>query len=155
MLLTGTFARSLDEKLRLAIPKRLREALEGAQQTALYLAPGTDQSLALYPEEAFARWAQRLEQLTPTRQDVRAYLRLFYAQAQRVEMDGQGRIRIPPPLAALAGLSGEVVLLGMQDHMEVWAADRWNGYLSQRQPQYDRFAEAAFDGDRPNASPPS
>jgi DNA-binding transcriptional regulator/RsmH inhibitor MraZ len=42
MLLTGTFPRSLDEKLRVAIPKRLREAIGCHEGGALFVAPGTD-----------------------------------------------------------------------------------------------------------------
>jgi MraZ protein len=144
MLLTGAFSRSIDEKLRVAIPKRLREVLEGEEQRAMYVAPGTDQSLALYTEEAFARLADRLAQASPTRQDVRTFNRLLYARAQRVELDSQGRVRVPPELAELARLEKEVVLLGVQDHIELWAADRWKSYLAERQGHYDEIAEAAF-----------
>src|SRR5262245_43159147 len=120
MLLTGTFARAVDEKLRIAVPKPLRICLGKPEPTALIVAPGTDGSLAIYTEAAFARLAERLEQSSPTHEDVRAFSRLFYAQAQRVELDGQGRIRIPVELAGLAGLRGQAVLLGVQDHMELW-----------------------------------
>lgn len=144
MLLTGAFSRSIDDKLRVAIPKRLRDALGNDKQPGVYIAPGTDQSLALYTEEAFARLADRLAQASPTGQDVRTFNRLFYARAQRVELDTQGRVRIPPELAELARLDKEVVLLGVQDHVEVWAADRWKSYLAERQGHYDEIAEAAF-----------
>jgi MraZ protein len=144
MLLTGVFARSIDDKLRVAIPKRLREAWESAGQPVIYIAPGTDQSLAMYTEDAFARLADRLAQASPTRQDVRTFNRLFYARAQRVELDSQGRARIPPDLAGLAGLEKEVVLLGVQDHVEIWDLRRWQAYLAERQGQYDQIAEAAF-----------
>lgn len=144
MLLTGTFPRVLDDKLRLAIPKRLRDAFTTAENGTVYVAPGTDQSLAIYPEEAFARLAARLEQASPTRQDVRAFMRLFYAQAQSAELDGQGRVRIPPELAQLAQLDKDVILVGVQDHLEVWAADRWRAYLAEKQSHYDEIAETAF-----------
>ena len=144
MLLTGAFGRSLDDKLRVAIPKSLREALECERKRAIYITPGTDQSLALYTEENFARLADRLAQASPTRQDVRTFSRLFYARAQRVELDSQGRVRIPPELAELARLDGEVVLLGVQAHVEVWAAERWKSYLAERQSHYDEIAETAF-----------
>jgi MraZ protein len=149
MLLTGTFTRAVDEKLRLAIPKRLRDALDCHEGGVLYVAPGTDQSLALYSENALARLAERLAAVSPTRQDVRAFTRLFYAQAQQVEVDRQGRIRIPPELAKLAGLDSSAVLLGVQDHLELWAADRWQAYLANKQTHYDEIAETAFDGGRP------
>jgi MraZ protein len=144
MLLTGAFGRSIDDKLRVAIPKRLREAWAAGNQSNIYIAPGTDQSLALYTEEAFARLAERLAQSSPTRQDVRTFNRLLYARAQRAELDAQGRVRIPPELARLAGLDKEVMLLGVQDHVEVWAAERWKSYLAERQDHYDEIAEAAF-----------
>ena len=144
MLLTGAFGRSIDEKLRVAIPRRLREALGSDNRRAIYIAPGNDQSLALYTEEAFARLAERLAEASPTRQDVRTFNRLFYARAQRVELDSQGRVRIPPELAELARLDKEVVLLGVQDHVEIWAAERWKAYLAERQGHYDEIAETAF-----------
>jgi MraZ protein len=144
MLLTGAFSRSLDEKQRVAIPKRLRDGWCPDNANGLYLAPGTDQSLALYTEDAFARLAERLTQTSPTRQDVRAFTRLFYARAQRVELDTQGRVRIPPELVALAQLDKDVVLLGVQDHVEIWAAERWAAYLADRQSHFDEVAETAL-----------
>jgi MraZ protein len=152
MLLTGTFPRSLDEKLRVAIPKPLREALGCHRGGALFVAPGTDGSLSLYTEEGFQRLASRLAQASPTQQSVRAYTRLFYARAQRVELDRQGRIRVPAELAELAGLSKEAVLLGVQDHLELWDAGRWQEYLGPRQARYDEIAEAALGG---TVEPPS
>ncbi len=153
MLLTGSFARVIDEKQRVAIPKRLREAMAVPDGGALYLAPGTDQSLALYTEESFAGLAARLEQVSPTRQDVRAFVRLFYARAQRVEIDSQGRVRIPQELAALAQLEKEVVLLAVQDHLELWSAKIWQCYLEEKQDHYDEIAETAFGGAAPIEEP--
>jgi MraZ protein len=147
--LTGTFPRSIDQKLRVAIPKRLREALHCPFRGVLYVAPGTDGSLVVYTEEAFERLAERLAQAPPTRQQVRDFTRLFYGQAQQVELDGQGRIRLPRHLVELAQLRKEVVLLGVQDHLEVWGAERWEAYLAERQARYDEIAESAFEGPRP------
>jgi MraZ protein len=145
MILTGTFARCIDEKLRIAIPKTLRVALECPQGGGVFVAPGTDRSLAIYTEEAFAQLAERLATASPTQRDVRAFTRLFYARAQRVELDKQGRIRLPPVLVELAGLENEIVLLGVQDHLELWSAEAWNSYLAERQANFDNIAEAAFD----------
>lgn len=146
MLLTGTFARSIDQKLRVAIPKRLREALGCAVSGALYVTPGTDGSLAIYAEGTLARLAERLAQSSPTQQGVRDFTRLFYARAQPVQLDRQGRVRIPPELAELAQFGKEVVLLGVHDHVELWAAERWAAYLAEKQTRYDEIAEAAFGG---------
>lgn len=150
MLLTGTFVRSLDDKQRFAIPKRLRDMLGYPSQTAMYFAPGTDGSLSLYPEDAFSQLADQLNQGSPNRADVRAFSRLFYAQAQRAELDRQGRVRIPPELSVFASLSREIVLLGVRDHLEIWDRGRWDEYLGHNQTHYDEFAETAFtDGMQP------
>ena len=144
MLLTGTFVRTVDEKLRVAIPKSLKAALEEAGKGTLYMAPGTDGSLALYTEQALSSLAARLSAASPAGQDVRAFSRMFYARAHTVEIDSQGRVRVPPDLAQLAGLEKEAVLIGVQDHLELWDRRRWETYLAERQANFDQIAEAAF-----------
>ncbi len=144
MPLTGTYPRAVDEKGRLPLPKPLRDAMQCPPGGVLYLAPGTDGSLALYSEEAFARLAARLENTPPTSRDTRAFARLFYARAHRVELDRQGRVRIPAELAELVNLGKDAVVLGVQDHVEIWPRDRWNAYLGERQKEFDKIAEAAL-----------
>ena len=144
MLLTGTFLRAVDDKLRLAIPKRLRDALIGEGRPELYVTPGIDGSLAIYSPATLEHLAHRLARSSPTKNEVRSFNRLFYARAERIEIDGQGRVRIPPALAELAALGKEAVLLGVQDHLEVWDRVRWENYLSQHAERYDEIAEQAF-----------
>lgn len=145
MLLTGSYERSLDEKHRLPLPKRFREAL-GLEAQTLFLTPGTDGSLSLYSGPAFARMADKLATQSPTAHDVRTFGRLLYAQSQSVQLDRQGRFRVPPELARLAELDREVVMLGVGDHVELWNKSRWENYLSREQPRYDQLAESAFRG---------
>jgi len=148
MPLTGTFTRSVDDKQRVTLPKELRAALgehcEGIFEGIFYVAPGTDGSLAIYDEPAFVRLGQRLADAPPAQRDVRAFGRLFYAQAHRVEIDKQGRLRIPGTLSDWAGLSREAVLVGVGDHMELWDTVRWETYTTDKKDKYDELAEAAF-----------
>ncbi len=146
MVLTGAFHRSLDEKLRFAIPKPIRDAIGFPANSVLYLAPGTDGSLSLYAESVFEGFSHRLERGSPNGKDERAFSRLFYAQVQRAEIDKQGRIRLPVELARLASLRKDIVLLGVRDHLEVWDRERWEEYLGQTQPHYDELAENALEG---------
>ena len=149
MLLTGTYERSLDDKQRIALPKRLRDLL--ANQGQLVLTPGTDGSLALFPEQAFAALTEKLAARSPTGHEVRAFSRLLYAQSQSVEIDSQGRIRLPAELARLAALDRDIVLLGVGDRVELWNKSRWEAYLADLQPRYDDLAESALS-DRPAAA---
>lgn len=144
MPLTGTHERSLDEKLRLAVPKRLRDEFQEGEITSLYVAPGTDRCLVLYSPNGFDKFAQQIAQQPAFRMDVRSYTRLFYGQAERVDLDGQGRIRIPERLVALAGLTRDVVLIGVHDRAEIWDLAVWREYLAKQSPDFDEIATQLF-----------
>src|SRR5262245_26105333 len=144
MLFTGSFHRALDDKLRLAIPKSLREQLTPGEP--LYLTPGLDGCLAVYSPLAFAALADRLEASSPAAREVRDYSRLFFSQAAAVTPDAQWRLRVTEELARRAGLAGEVMIVGVRDHIEVWAAEKWDRYLVQRDGQYEQLAELALAG---------
>jgi len=145
MTLTGTFSRNLDDKHRLAVPKRLREEFSEKQLTCLYIAPGTDKSLALYSPAAFERLGKLLAERSSSRADNRNYLRLFYSQAEKVELDSQGRIRIPERLVSFAQLQHDIILLGVHDHAEIWDKELWDKFLSQTGPDFDEMATHAFE----------
>ena len=142
MLLTGSYRRALDDKLRLAVPKPLREQLPA--ETPLYLTPGLDGCLAIYPQPAFATLADRLASGSPAAREVRDYSRLFFSQASMATPDSQWRLRIPPELINWANLSGESVIVGVRDHIEVWSALRWEHYVAQCDGHYEQLAEAAL-----------
>lgn len=144
MLLTGSYRRALDDKLRLAIPKPLREQL--CEGEALYLTPGLDGCLAVYTPAAFAALAGRLEATSPAAREVRSYSRLFYSQATAVTPDAQWRFRVTPELTTWAALSGEVMVVGVRDHLEVWAVEKWEQYVAQCDGQYEQLAEMALVG---------
>lgn len=144
MALTGTYVRNLDEKKRLAVPKRLWDEFGEEELKSLYIAPGTDRSLALYSPTEFNNLANQIAQRPANREDVRNYTRLFYARAEKVDLDTQGRIRIPDRLAELAGLQRDVVLLGVHNHAEIWDAKIWEEFLAERGPEFDAIASQAF-----------
>lgn len=144
MPLTGTFQRNLDEKQRLAIPKSFRDELLGSPPRPMFLAPETERSLSLFSAAVFTRRAERLEQDPALQGRVKNYLRLYYSQAEQVELDGQGRIRIPERLLSFAGLKQDVMLLGVNDHVEIWDQQQWEGFLGQNGPDFDRLVNEAF-----------
>lgn len=145
MALTGTFDRTIDDKFRLAIPKALKDGPGAFETDELYLAPGNEGCLSIYSTEGFDRFARRLANVSPGRANVRTFLRLFYARAERVVLDKQSRIRIPDRLVSHAGLQHEVVILGVNDHAEIWDKATWDGFLSENSTQYDDLTTEALD----------
>ena len=153
MLLTGRFVRSLDDKQRVALPKRLREILETEPQSPLFLTPWHEAALALFPQANLVELATRLAAGSTSRSEVRTFHRLFYAQAERIEPDEQSRFRIGPELMHHAKLSKEVVFVGVYDHVEIWDRERWEAYFTANSPQYDQLARQAFGGEADPAPP--
>jgi MraZ protein len=145
MPLTGTYQRTLDDKQRLAVPKRLRDQFGEGELTSLYIAPGTEKSLELYSPQAFESLAKKMAERTTNRADVRNYLRMFYSQADEVSLDGQGRILIPDRLMEFARLKREAVLLGVHDHAELWDRELWDEFLRTHGARYDDMATQAFE----------
>src|SRR5882724_3574277 len=142
MLLTGTHPRTLDDKKRLTLPKRLREQV--GEVTQLFVTPGSDQSLWVFTKDELERFSAKLDQTPATDAQSRVFRLLFYAQMEGVDLDRTGRILIPDRLVQFAGLEHEVVLLGVRDHLEVWDAQRWQAYEKENGPRFDKVAEAAF-----------
>lgn len=140
MALTGTYLRTLDDKRRLAVPKRLKDDFGESNLEYLYIAPGTQRSLVIYAPKVFVSLGEAFSGM-PSQQN---YLRLFYSSAERVDLDGQSRIRIPDRLAEYAGLKREAYLLGVQDHAELWDRDAWDEFLKVNTPAFDELANQAY-----------
>jgi MraZ protein len=116
----GEYTPTLDEKGRLTLPAKFRDQLELA-----YLTSEVDRCLALWPPEEFAARARELRE--QAKRDAPSHDRAayFFAGAQEVTPDKQGRIAIPPSLREFAGLQKAVVVTGFFDHVEIRAADAW------------------------------
>lgn len=145
MALTGTYTRSMDDKHRLAIPKRLCDEFGEVDLKGFVLAPGTNKALDMYTPAGFERLARKVSRQSSNRAEVRNYARLFYSRAEKVELDAQSRIRIPERLAEFAGLERDVVLLGVHDHAEIWNSSAWERFLSDHNSAFDEMAAKAFE----------
>ncbi len=146
MALTGTFNRTLDSKHRLAVPRTIREAFgEDTESNSLYVAPGTEQCLLMYSAKGFQTLAERFALQSQNEPQIRNYLRLFFARAEEVQPDSQGRIRLPDRLVRLGGLQHEVTVLGVQDHAEIWDSTRWEQFLAVHEASFDELAGRALD----------
>lgn len=142
MLLTGTHPRTLDDKKRLTLPKRLRTLL--GEPATLFLTPGPDQSIWIYSEGDLEQLAARLDRAPATDAQARVFRRLFFAQTEAADLDKAGRLVVPDRLCRFASLSSEVILVGVRDHLELWDAPRWHEYLERQLDGFDAFAEQAF-----------
>jgi MraZ protein len=133
VLFTGEYDHSIDSKLRLAIPAEIRASLDPATDgLAFYAAPGPNGALWLWPEKAFIRLAQRIEQSLLPAEELVQFDEITFPEARRLEMDSNGRIRLPEKMLARAGLKSDVVILGMRDHLELRDPQEWERMRAER-----------------------
>ena len=77
--------------------------------------------------EAFeATVEQPLADRDPFADDVMDFAHALLAPAQDVDVDGQGRVRIPAPLRTLAGLDKDVVVNSLLNRVEIWSHEAWD-----------------------------
>jgi MraZ protein len=128
--LTGTYPCNLDNKKNLFLPQALRDQL--GECDMVLLSPGHDQCLWLTNKAHLERLAARLEQLPARETEVRDFRRLYFAQTEKVTLTPDGRATLPDRLAQFAGLHQEVVVVGIDDHFEIWDASHWKKYAQQK-----------------------
>ena len=115
----GSSALTLDAKGRVTIPTRHRDALAEQCEGKLTLTRHPDGCLLVYPRP---QWETKREQIAAFPMQARALQRLLLGNAQDVELDAAGRILVAPELRAAAGMTRDVMLLGMGAHFELWDA---------------------------------
>jgi|BarGraNGADG00211_3_1021988.scaffolds.fasta_scaffold05200_2 MraZ protein len=132
-LFSGRFEYTLDEKNRVSLPARYREAL-GDPVKIWYAMDGQ------INVSSIAAWQRIAEILSGQNQALRAVrdLTRMVLAADDCPVDKQGRILIQPSLRRDAGLDTNVVIIGMVDHLEIWGLEQWQE--SQRIVRTERSA---------------
>jgi MraZ protein len=119
---------ALDAKGRLAIPAKHRDPLAGPAGEGgrgLIVTADPSRCLLVYPRAAWEPIQARLMALSSFNEQIRGLQRLIVGHADDVEMDGAGRILIPPALRQYAALDHRVVFVGQGSKFELWDEARW------------------------------
>lgn len=123
----GANTLSLDAKGRMTIPTRYRELLQNACQGRVVLTRDhRSQCLLLYPQPTWETIERQLSELPNLDESARALQRRLIGFATDCEMDGHGRILLPPTLREFAGLDKRVMLIGQVNKFELWDEQAWN-----------------------------
>jgi len=116
---------ALDSKGRLAVPAKHREALAVEIDGRVILTADPSHCLLVYPVSEWEPIQKRLMALSSFNETVRRLQRLLVGHADDVELDGAGRILVPPALRTYAALDKRVVLVGQGNKFELWDEARW------------------------------
>jgi MraZ protein len=134
----GTYEHTIDDKSRLTLPARFREALGDG----VVLARGLDGNVAVYPRETWKMTVEaRISALDPLSREARELRRFFFSGAADADLDRQGRILVPAALTRHAGLERDVVVAGNYDHLELWSRTAWEQHLHAVEGSAEHAAE--------------
>jgi MraZ protein len=123
MLFIGRYDHTIDQKGRLAVPSRWREALLGLHEDRLVLTKhraGPHRCLHVHPLSSWEDVLRKFQAQPPLDLRMAALRRAYLSHGQECPLDPQGRILLPPHLRAYAGLDRDVKLVGDGLHAVVW-----------------------------------
>jgi len=121
---TGEYRHTVDDKGRLAIPARFRAQLEGGAVLSRWI----DGCLAIHTRAGWDALSAKIAGIPFTDPAGRLLERQIFAGALEADMDRQGRVLVPAYLREETGIEGEALVIGVRDHGEIWAPDRWQTY---------------------------
>ena len=138
LLLVGEYEHTIDEKHRLTLPAKFRQAFADG----IIVTRGLDGCLFAYRREDWARSIEsRLAAVDSFSEAGRRLRRYFFGGAAETELDRQGRMIVPPHLIEHAKLGREVVVIGIHDHLEIWDRAAWRRELDRIEGSAEDVAE--------------
>ena len=121
----STYEKQLDGKRRLLIPQEFRTADNGAEHGVFCFFSVESDCLEAGGDLLMAEYVALIDSL-PFGDDWRTALEeTVYAGQTPLAYDSGGRITLPEGLIADAGLSEDVVIVGMGPRFQIWERARW------------------------------
>ncbi len=121
-MIIGNYTSKLTSSRRVAIPKKIREKLGNR----FIIARWYENCLVAVSTDA---WQELLNKLTGKSDiftsPVRDTDRFILGSAYEVNTDSQGRALLPESLVKFAGLTDDVVFVGLGERVELWNKASW------------------------------
>jgi MraZ protein len=137
-MLLGEYEHTIDDKNRVTLPSRFRqEFADGVVVTR-----GIDPCLAVYTRAEWDEFVSaQLAGLSSFSREARQMRRYLFSAAIETELDRQGRVTLPAALMKYAKLERDVVVAGVQDHVEIWDRAAWRTQLEDVEGSAELVAE--------------
>jgi len=141
----GTFEPKLDDKGRFTLPAPFRETLKSKTGShEVFLTRGLDTCIFGFDRDQFQRIVDGFQAGSFAKKATRKFERNFFGHATLTECDGMGRLRLPEPLKRLAGITRELVVVGVSNRFEIWDRARWEARDDEDAEDYEEMAEEIF-----------
>lgn len=133
----GEYRHSVDDKGRIKMPSKFRDGLAGS----FIVTKGLDRCLFVYESSEWEKINEKVKSLPVTDANIRRFVRFFFGGACEVEPDGQDRSLIPQNLREYAGITKDIVTVGVSNRIEIWSKDNWDDYSGDMNYVDEQLAE--------------
>jgi transcriptional regulator MraZ len=123
-MLRGNHPARVDDKGRLKIPNGFRQFVQSQYGPELFVTSLSGEYVRLYPMSVWLEVERKLAAVPSAHPAKARFLDRVNFFGQVVAMDKQGRVLLPQLLRESAAMSGDVSVLGLQNHLEVWNQKR-------------------------------
>ena len=135
----GEFHHTLDEKGRIILPSKIRFELG----ENFIVTRGLDNCLYVYSEDGWNNIINKYKEL-PNTKDARNFMRFFLSGATQNNTDKQGRLNISQSLIKYASLNRECIIIGVNDHLEIWSEENWTRFMEENEESFTDIADNLF-----------
>ena len=118
--LRGSSSARIDDKGRLKVPTIFRAVIQDMHGPDVFVTSLTGECVRLYPFPTWLEIERKLLQMPGSHPSRLKFLDRVNYYGQASELDGQGRVVIPPQLRSSASIVGDVRVFGHIEYLEVW-----------------------------------
>ncbi|MBR4003031.1 MAG: division/cell wall cluster transcriptional repressor MraZ [Clostridia bacterium] len=123
----GEYSHALDEKGRIRIPSKLKAGLGEYVATK-----GVDNCIYIFSKSYFENeFLDSINRISAYALNGQNAVRAILSSTFEVEEDNQGRFVIPASLREFAGITKNVVSVGVGKRIEIWDEQTWKNYNNQ------------------------
>ena len=137
---------TVDDKGRLKVPADFRKIIEDRYGRDCFITSTDGKRALLYPLPVWFEFQERLARVPSTSMAKAKLLERVNYFGQLGSIDAQGRVLVPAVLREVAGVKGDVVVIGNQDHLIVWNESRIQKRLDETPMTDDDFKELELHG---------
>jgi len=117
----GRYLHTIDEKGRITIPAKFREALGDT----VYITQGFDGNLQAFPPDLFEQLSNQVRSISYLDANSRRLRRILFSNAEQTRFDSAGRILLPSFLRETANLTETAIVVGSGEYFELWSPESW------------------------------
>lgn len=140
----GVWPLKLDEKYRVTVPAKLRDIMKANDFDSWFMAPGDNGTIFLFDRDGWNNLRHNAGKAGMNDSQALDFRRMFFSLAEEARPDPQGRMPLPQHLREHAGIQRDAVIIGVDDHLEVWQKEAWEAFKSRNTALYEQLAPPLF-----------